>query len=68
MERKDLPPGAKTIMTICSLKQKRYPDGSLNEHKYIICDHGGKQTRGQDYWDTYAPVVNWASIRLLLVV
>jgi hypothetical protein len=23
---------------------------------------------GQDYWETYAPVVTWASVRLLLIV
>ena len=64
----DLPPGAKTIMTIWSFKQKRFPDGRLNKHKARLCAHGGQQTRGQDYWDTYAPVVMWASVRLLLVV
>lgn len=30
--------------------------------------HGGQQTWGQDYWDTYAPVVTWASDQLLLIV
>ena len=68
MERKDLPPGAKTIMAIWSFKRKRFPDGSLNKHKARLCAHGGQQTWGQDYWDTYAPVVAWASVRMLLVV
>ena len=26
------------------------------------------QTWGQNYWETYAPVVNWASVRLLLAI
>ncbi len=30
--------------------------------------HGGQQTWGQDYWETYAPVVTWASVWLLLIV
>ena len=31
--------------------------------------HGGQQTWGLDYWDTYyAPVVTWASVRLLLII
>ena len=30
--------------------------------------HGGQQTWGQDYWDTYAPVVTWASVGLLLII
>ena len=68
MEKKDPPPGDKTIMAIWSFKRKRYPDGSLNKHKSRLCAHGGHQTWGQYYWDTYAPVVTWDSVRLLLVV
>ena len=68
MERKDLPPGSKTIMAIWPFKKKCYPDGSHNKHKSRLCDHGGQQTWGQDYWETFALVVTWASVRLLLVV
>ena len=68
MERKDLPSGTKTIMAIWSFKQKQFPDGTLNKHKARLCARGGQQTWGLDYWDTYAPVVTWASICLLLIV
>ena len=65
---KDLSPGAKIIMSICSFKRKRYPDISLKKHKVRICAHGGQKTWGEYYWDTYAPVVTWDSVRLVLVV
>jgi hypothetical protein len=68
MERKDLPPGIKTIMALWSFERKRFPDKTLNKHKAHLCAHGGQQTWGQDYWDTYAPIVMWASIQLLLIV
>ena len=68
MERKDLPIGTKTIMAIWSFKRKRFPDGTLNKHKARLCAHSGQQTWGLDYWDTYAPVVTWASVPLLLIV
>jgi hypothetical protein len=55
-------------MAIWSFKRKRYPDGTLNKHKARLCAHGGQQTWGLDYLDTYAPVVTWASVRLLLIV
>ena len=55
-------------MSIWSFKRKRYPDGTLNKHKARLCAHGGMQTWGTNYWETYAPVVNWASVRLLLAV
>ena len=55
-------------MDIWSFKRKRYLDGSLNKHKARLCDHGGKKTWGRYYWDTYAPVVTWDGVHLLLVV
>ncbi len=36
--------------------------------KARLCAHGGMQTWGQNYWETYAPVVNWASVRLILAI
>ncbi len=68
MKRKDMPIGTKTIMAIWLFKRKRFPDGTLNKHKACLCAHGGQQTWGQDYWDTYAPVVTWASVHLLPIV
>ena len=68
MERCELPPRVKTIMSIWSFKRKRYPNGKLNKHKAHICAHGGQQTWGQNDWETYAQVVNWASVRFLLAV
>ena len=68
MECKDLPIRTKNIMAIWSFKCRRFPDGTLNKHKARVCAHGGQQTWGLDYWDTYAPVVTWASVCLLLIV
>jgi hypothetical protein len=47
---------------------KQYPDGTLNKHKARLCAHGGIQSWGQNYWEMYDPVVNWASICILLAV
>jgi hypothetical protein len=58
---------AKTIKTIWSFKRKRRPDGSIIKHKARLCAHGGMQVHGDTFWDTYAPVVNWASVRLMLI-
>ena len=66
--RSQKPPGVKTILAIWDFKRKRYPDGRINKHKARICAHGGMQTHGVNYWDTYFPTVNWISIRFLLVV
>jgi histone deacetylase 1/2 len=39
-----------------------------NKHKARLCAHGGQQTWGENYWETYAPVVNWITIRTLLAL
>ncbi len=44
------------------------PRRKLNKHKAHLCGHGGMKTWGTNYWETYAPVVNWASVCLLLAV
>ncbi len=68
MNHHDMPIDAKTIMAIWSFKCKRFPNGTLNKHKARLCVHGGMQTWGQNYWETYTPVVNWASVRLILAI
>jgi hypothetical protein len=67
-KRCNLPPGNKLIMSIWSFKRKQYLDGTLNKRKACLCAHGGMQMWGQNYWETCAPVVNWASIRILLAI
>ena len=57
-----------TIKAIWSFKRKRRPDGSLLKHKARLCAHGGMQIHGENYWDTYAPVVQWISIRMMLTI
>lgn len=38
------------------------------KHKARLCAHGGMQIHGENYWDTYAPVVQWISIRMMLTL
>jgi hypothetical protein len=59
---------APTVKAIWSFKRKRRPDGSLLKHKARLCAHGGMQIHGVNFWDTYAPVVNWITIRMMLTL
>jgi hypothetical protein len=63
-----IPSRTKTIMSIWSFGHKQYPDGTLKKHKAHLCALGGMQTWEQNYWETYAPVINWASVCILLAV
>jgi hypothetical protein len=40
----------------------------LLKHKSRICIDGSKQQYGVDYWETYAPVVHWSTVRMVLVL
>ncbi len=68
MQRSDIPANTKTIMSIWSFKRKWLLDGTPSKHKACLCAHGVMQTWGTNYWETYTPVVNWASVCLLLAV
>jgi len=61
-----LPPRAKLLNAIWSYRRKRSPAGILLKHKARICTDGSQQQYGVDYWETYAPVVSWSTVCLLL--
>jgi hypothetical protein len=51
-----------------AFKCKRYPDGSIRKLKSRFCCRGNKQIKGVDFFDTFAPVVNWMTVHLMLIL
>jgi hypothetical protein len=51
-----------------TFKRKRYPDGRIRKYKARFCVRGDKQIIGVDVFDTYAPVVQWSSVRLCFIL
>jgi Reverse transcriptase (RNA-dependent DNA polymerase) len=51
-----------------AFKCKRFPDGSVRKLKARFCVRGDQQIEGVDFFDTYAPVVQWSTVRLLLMI
>jgi hypothetical protein len=47
---------------------KRFPDGEVRKLKSRFCARGDCQIEGLDYFETYAPVVNWQTVRIMLVM
>lgn len=47
---------------------KRFPDGFIRKLKARFCVRGDRQIEGQDFFETFAPVVNWTTVRLLLIL
>jgi len=51
-----------------AFKVKRYPYGTVKKFKGRFCARGDKQIEGIDFFETYSPVVQWTTIRLMLVL
>ena len=66
-ERTSLPPGRKAIGVRWTYDYKYHPDGSIirGKEKARLVAQGFSQ-RPEDFGDTYAPVVKFSSIRILL--
>ena len=49
-------------------KIKRLPSGMASKFKarFVVC--GDRQLEGVDFFETYAPVVQWSTIRLIMVL
>ncbi len=62
MLRKDMPLGAKTIMSSWSFECKQHSDKSISKYKARLCAHSGMQRCDIDYLETFAPVVYWISV------
>jgi hypothetical protein len=60
--------GVNVLPSTWAFKCKRFPDGSMRKLKARFCVRGDCQIEGVDFFDTYAPVVTWMTIRLLLLL
>jgi len=66
--RDSIPPETKPLPAIWAFKQKQLPDWAILKHKARLNVHGGIQHQGINYWETYAPVVNWLTARLTMIL
>ncbi len=51
-----------------AFKVKKYPSGEVRKLKARFCCRGDRQLKDVDYFETWAPVVNWTTVRLLLIL
>jgi hypothetical protein len=64
----ELPAGVRLLSSIWSYRRKRRPDGTLLKYKSRICADGSRQRYLIDYVNSYAPVVHWSTVRLILTL
>jgi hypothetical protein len=63
--KSNLPPKTEYLDLIWTYRRKRRPDGSLNKYKARQCVNGSRQIQGIDYTESFAPVVQWSTIRMV---
>jgi Reverse transcriptase (RNA-dependent DNA polymerase) len=64
----DREPWMNVLPGMWAFRCKRFSDGSVRKLKARFCVRGDKQVEGINFFDTYAPVVNWQMVRLKLVL
>ncbi len=56
------------IASTWAFKCKHYPDGFIKKFKARFCERGDQQLKGIGFFKTYAPVVQWTTIRLMFIL
>ena len=65
----EVPKGTKLLDMVWSMRRKRKINTQeVYKWKARLNVHGGQQVHGVHYWDTYAPVVTWQTVRLFLIL
>ena len=65
----DVPKGTIILDLVWDMRRKRdIRTKEVYKHKARLNMHGGQQIKGIHYDETYSPVVQWASVRLALIL
>ena len=69
VHKSQVPQDATILPAVWSMKRKRrIMTGEIYKWKARLNIDGSKQTKGVNYWESYAAVASWAAIRLILIL
>ena len=51
-----------------AFRLKRFPNGLLKKFKARFCVRGDKQLEGVDFFETWSPVVQWTTVRTIMLL
>ena len=69
VKKEDIPPGNKLIDMVWSMRRKRrIITQEIYTWKLRLNVHGGPQEYGIHYWETYAPVATWKTLRIFMIL
>jgi hypothetical protein len=61
-------PWMNVLPSTWAFKLKRFPDGLVKKFKARFCVRGDKQKEGVDFFETWSPVVQWTTVRSMLIL
>jgi hypothetical protein len=61
-------PTMNVLPSTWAFKIKWFPDGTVKKFKACFCARGDCQKNGIDFFETWAPVVKWLTIRIVMVL
>ena len=64
----DRKPWMTVIGSTLVFRKKVFPSGEVRKLKARLCARGDQQQEGVDFFETFAPVVNWTTVCLLLML
>jgi len=64
----DREPWMNVLPSTWAFQCKRYSDGSVRKLKARFCARGDRQIKGVDFFETFAPVVNWHTVCIMLIL
>ena len=62
------PSSTNILVSTWAFRKKRYPDRALKKFKARLCVRGYQQIDQLDVFETFAPVVAWITVRILLIL
>jgi hypothetical protein len=67
-KQSNVPKDVQIVPSVWSLRRKcDLTTNKVKSHKARLNLHGGNQVYGMNYFETYAPVVTWFTIRLIFI-
>ncbi len=64
----DRPRDKKVLPSLWAFRKKRLPSGEVRKYKARFTACGNKQTPDVDFTETWAPVVQWTTVRMMLIL
>jgi hypothetical protein len=58
----------KVLPSTWALRCKRFPEGMIRKLKARFCARGDKQMEGVDFFETFTPVCNWQTVRVMVII